>query len=156
MPWTVTAILIGCTLVAGQQRRNAERMTTPDRKTLLGFQVDPTTFQSCEGKKIPISGGKVEPTKEPCPGPDDDPWRPIVGGRPITGVLRELNPTARTFKIEAGGEVFTWFVPQTKQNEINFGTLKRDSSVTVTGVQPKAGGGALLYRAERIQIRPEG
>ena len=71
-------------------------------------------------------------------------------------VLRELNPTARTFKIEAGGEVFTWFVPQTKQNEINFGTLKRDSSVTVTGVQPKAGGGALLYRAERIQIRPEG
>src|SRR5204862_2765145 len=94
-----------------------ERLVTADRKSYLGVQIDPKTFQTCEGNKLDIGQGKVERTNDPCPTRATPTVWPRP--RPIVGIIKELNPESKTFSItNDAGETMHWFIPLTKQDEV--------------------------------------
>jgi len=140
--------------IAGQaqaQTKNAERITTGEHKSYLGFQVDAVTFQRCDGSKMQIGGAKIEQTKEACP-PSNATPPPIL--RPhgvIVGTIKELNPNA-TFVVQTDqGAKETWFVPVSKRKDIDITKFKLNDKVKLTGVTTVAGDGSTVIRVDKVQ-----
>jgi len=133
----VAICLCGMTVAAQEVnllKRQAERFTTADRKSYLGYQVDRDTFETCEKIKLPIGDGKIEQAKQACPNNVNFPFNPIRGGRPIAGVVKETNPQARTFEIETDdGATVRFFVPKSSAAEAPWRAISNSKYVSVYG-----------------------
>ena len=121
----------------------AERFTSKDGKTYLGFKASTSTFMTCARVQLQIEGGTVVSTKEKCPSPTDKIriWSVVLP--PVPGVIQKVDTKTGTFTIaDANGKTLEWFVAPNAKSEIPLEKFKAGDKVIVGG--PTSGRAEIL------------